>query len=1128
MNHCTTYFRALMLCSLALLVFSCQNDSTDQTSTKSTVTTGPTYEGPERFSLVDPATSGVQFSNLITETYDYNILNFEYLYNGGGAAIGDINNDGLPDLYFTGTLVPNKLYLNKGNMQFEDITDAAGVAAKVGFKTGVTMVDINNDGFLDIYVCRTSKEDDGKKDNLLYINNKNNTFSESAAKYGLQDNSNSNHANFFDYDLDGDLDLYLLNHRLGFKEAVRMNLQQNPDGSIVRITDPQTPFESDRLYRNDGNGKFTEVTEKAGLTNSAFGLSATVSDLNQDGYPDIFVANDYIEPDYVYINNGDGTFTDRYFDYLRHSSQNSMGCDIADFNNDGLVDIVVLDMIAEDPFRYKELMNVMQLERYNQLVKYGYGHQAGRNMLQINNGNGTFSDIGQMAGVAATDWSWGALFADFDNDGYKDLYIGNGYKRDVTNLDYMTYTRDSIERSGGLTKRRFPDINDFLKMIPATPLRNYMFHNKGDLTFENLSEGWGLPEKSFSNGSAYGDLDGDGDIDLIVNNISDPAFIYENKSNGISGSNYLQVSLKGPKANSMGVGTKITVSYDDQIQFQEINPTRGFFSSSHHVAHFGLGKKSDNITVEITWPDGKGEILANTTANQKLSFDYSNAKKLDQPIIKKAAPLFAESAKKLGIDYSHKENEYEDFNRERLLPHQLSKFGPQLAVGDVNGDGLEDFYVGGAMQSAGALFLQNQNAQFSKASNATWEADKQYEDVDAVFFDADGDGDLDLYIVSGGAAANPGSNIFQDRLYLNDGKATFSKATSLPKFASSGACVSAMDYDSDGDLDIFVGGRLTPGAYPSAPQSHLLQNDKGQFTDVTAQVAPELQNAGMLSDLVWTDLDGDQKAELVVVGEWMPVSVYQYDGKKFNNATKKFGLQNQKGWWNCVHANDFDGDGDIDLAVGNLGSNTRMKASASAPLALFAKDFDNNNQLDPIMAYSHNGNFYPFAGRDAMAKQVPKTKKKFPRYSIYAQASMEDVFSKAELKDALHLTATNLQTTYFENQGNGKMKAHILPNEAQISTTTNIFSDDFDKDGHRDLLLVGNSSTAETESGVYDAGNGVFLRGDGKGNFSPTANKAIGLWASKEARDVKSIQLANGKKGLLVGNNDGALQVFVY
>ncbi len=1113
----------LVLFSLMLSLIACQNNpSPDLTDPQSTSSAND--QGPTRFRLVPNEQSGVQFSNDVNETYTYNILNYEYLCNGGGVAIGDINNDGLPDLYFTGTFVSNKLYLNKGNLQFEDITDKAGVGAQQGFKTGVSMVDINHDGWLDIYVCRTSKSDDGQKNNLLYVNQGDMTFKESAASYGLLDNSNTNHANFFDYDLDGDLDLYLLNHRLNFKEAVRMRLQQLPDGNIIRQTDPLSPFESDRLYRNEGNGSFTDVTETAGLVNSSFAFCATVSDLNGDNYPDVYVTNDYIEPDYVYINNGDGTFTDRYFEYLHHSSQNSMGCDIADYNNDGLVDIVVLDMITEDPFRYKELMNVMQLERYNALVQYGYGHQAGRNMLQLNNGNGTFSEIGQLAGVAATDWSWGALFADFDNDGQKDLYIANGYKHDVTDLDYMTYTRDSIEQTGGVNPTRFPDINDFLKVIPSIPQRNYLYHNQGDLTFDDVSESWGMPETSFSNGTAYGDLDGDGDIDLVVNNIHDPAFVYENLSQDIPGSHFLQVKLKGPEKNPLGVGASVKLNYDGQIQYLEMSPTRGFFSSSQHLLHFGLGEKTDGVNLTVVWADGKEEYLQNVKVDQVLSLDYQNAKKVEKPMVKKAAPLFAEATQALGIDFTHQENEFEDFNRERLLPHQLSKFGPRIAVADVDGDGLEDFFVGGALNESPALYIQNKQSRFRKASSRVLEADKKYEDIDALFFDADADGDQDLYVVSGGAAAQPGSPIFQDRLYLNDGNGHFDRSPNLPNIRSSGGCVSALDYDSDGDLDLFVGGRLTPGSYPSAPQSHLLQNDGGKFSDVTAQKAPSLQQAGMLSDLLWTDLDGDQKSELVVVGEWLPLSVYRYDGNQMVEVTADYGLQGTEGWWNCVMAQDIDGDGDQDLVAGNLGENTRLKA----PLALFAKDFDNNKQIDPILAFNHQGQFYPFAGRDALAKQIPKIKKKFPRYAGYARATVEQVFSPAELADAQQFRANELRSCYFENDGQGKFKSQPLPIAAQVSPVTELVSDDFDGDGRSDLLLVGNSSTAERETGVYDAGNGVLLLGeaDGPGRFSP--NLEHGLWANGEVRDIERIQLADGRRALLIANNNGPLQALVY
>ncbi len=1118
--------KTILLALVIILPFACNEDKPIP-SNNSSHSNDSNYTG-SRFRLLSPDESGVSFSNEIKEDWTYNILVFEYLYNGGGVAIGDINNDNLPDIYFTATFGSNRLYLNKGNLKFEDITDKAGVGATKGFKTGVTMADINGDGNLDIFVCKTSKADDGQKNNLLFINNGDLTFTESALKYGLEDNSNSNHANFFDYDLDGDLDLYLLNHRLGFKDAVRMRLSQLPDGKLVRLTNPLTPFESDRLYRNDGNGRFTDVSLQAGINNSAFGLSATVADINDDGYPDIFVANDYIEPEYVYINNGDGTFTDRYTEYLRHTSQNSMGSDIADFNNDGLLDIIVLDMIADDPVRYKQLMNVMVLERYETLVKHGYGHQVGRNNLQLNNGNGTFSEVGQLAGISNTDWSWGAFFADFDNDGFKDIYIGNGYKRDVTDLDYMVYTRDSIEKSGGVNTKRYPDINSFLALIPSTKLQNYLYKNKGDLTFENVSNSWGLTQKTFSNGTAYGDLDGDGDLDIVVNNIGDPSFVYENKTNELPDHNFLQVKLQGSKLNSNGIGTKVTIHQSDgSIQHQEMTANRGFFSASELLMHFGLKDQNSIELLEVTWPDGKSQTIKEIKANQKIVLKYANAGSANLAASNDNSTIFKAVANHLGANYRHVENEFQDFNRERLIPHKFSQLGPHIATGDVNGDRLEDFYIGGAMGSAGALYIQDKSGKFSNSSAATWEPEKAHEDMDCLFFDADGDADLDLYVVSGGNEKTENDPVYQDRLYLNDGKGNFSKSNNLPKITASGSCVSAHDFDEDGDLDIFVGGRVTPGFYPTIPNSYVLRNNKGQFKDVTSQIAPDFKNIGMVSDILWADIDGDSKAELVAVGEWMPVSILKYDGKQLKNITSNTGLENSNGWWNCLAVDDFDKDGDPDLVVGNLGKNTRLKASEDSPLSMFAKDFDGNGALDPIMTFSKDGKNYPFAGRDDLVKQVSKVKKKFPTYEKYASATIEDVFSEEEIKNALHLETKVLTSTYFENTGNGTFKPIEFPNEVQIAPVTNIFTMDVNDDGNQDIIMVGNNSGAETETGVYDAFNGVILFGDGKGNFKISKNIDNGLWAIKEARDIVGLQLADGRQLILVANNNDELQVFV-
>ena len=1105
---------------ILLLIFSSCQDETKQSGTVTTEQNKSTISQSASFKRVLPNESGVSFTNLLTEDFDYNIFNYEYLYNGGGVAVGDINNDGLPDLYFTATFAENKLYLNKGNFKFEDITQKAGVAATVGFKTGVTMADINNDGYLDIYVCRTGKTDDGKKNNHVFINNQDLTFTDRGAEMGLADNMNSNHATFFDYDLDGDLDLYLLNHRLDFTLAVKVDLEQDAQGNIKRKTDPTSPFESDKFYRNDGNGKFSDISLQAGINNSAFGLSATVADLNEDGYPDVYVANDYIEPDYVYINNKKGGFTDQYSTMIRHSSQNSMGADIADINNDGLPDIIVMDMIAEDPIRYKELMNVMQTKRYNTLVKYGYGHQVGRNVLQLNNGRGGFSEIGQLAGISNTDWSWGPLMVDLDNDGWKDIFIANGYRRDVTNLDYMNYTRDSIAQTGGITKKRYPDIGEFMKIVPEQKIANYCFRNTGGWTFDNVGQSWGFSETTFSNGAAYGDLDGDGDLDIIVNNIGDPAFIYNNTS---SNSNYLQLDVTGPAKNLKGYGCKAILTTSDGIQTQTLQSSRGFFSASEPLMHFGLGSATIE-KLEIFWPGGNYQVINNPKANQRLKINYSSSKK-GGPSKANNKNLIAQK-KRSGINFKHKENNFEDFDREGLLPSQQSKLGPHLSIADFNGDGHQDVFVGGAVGQSGTFYIQNAAGTFKEKKSAALASDNATEDMGSVFFDADKDGDQDLYIVSGGAAMSVGNPAYQDRLYLNDGKGNFTKSKALPKVNASGSQPVAFDYDGDGDQDLFVGARCLPGSYPIAPKSSLLKNDgKGNFEDVTNSDGKAIVNLGMISDAEAVDLDGDKKLEIIIVGEWLPIGIYSWDGKGFVDKSSSYGLKDTEGWWNTIVPGDVDGDGDIDFIAGNLGTNTRLKAAPNKPLKIFAKDFDNNGQVDPIMAFTHKGQDYPFPGRDAMVGQLSFVKKNYPRYSKYAKATITDIFGKKAVNEATKFEAKSFKSQLFVNNGNGKFDAIDLPDAAQVAPIMAAQVYNFDGKPGSEIFLSGNFSGADTETGIYDGFNGLVLRYQNE-KWQVIEGKDSGLWIPGEGRSMEIINRGKSNPMIIATQNNQEALVF--
>jgi len=859
------FLAILFACSLLMeLACDSKKTGTDAVGTPS---------GPVLFEKMAPQHTGIDFVNAVAETPLLNYLTFNYIYMSGSVGVGDFNRDGLEDLYGVATSGANKLYLNKGNFQFEEAGARAGVQAADGVKTGVAVVDINGDGWLDIYQCRTGLVPQSRG-NLLFINNGGSGswsggFTERSAEYGLNTPCSSTHANFFDFDRDGDLDMYLLNHRTDFRNTSQIRAKKEGD-KIVHITTSDDEWSSDRLYRNEGNGKFTDISKQAGIQNYSFGLSATIIDANRDGWPDVFVANDYVEPDNLFINNKNGTFTDRIEEHLRHTSNFSMGVDWADINNDALPDLVSLDMALDGNYRQKIMATSMVPDRYNTSVAYGYGHQMMRNMLQLNNGDGSFSEIGCLAGVSASDWSWAPLLADFDNDGYRDLFISNGQRRDMNNLDYMTYDLDSVVRAGG-------NAATFMNATPPVEVHNYCYRNKGDLSFDDVSVHWGFAEKTLSNSAVYADLDNDGDQDIIVINSFKPAFVYKNKTVETGAGNYLEMLLEGPARNTAGLGAALLLETGSQRQYAEATPLRGFLSASTSVVHFGLGKTAAAEKLHIQWPDGKVQTLENVTANQRITLKYADAK-AGPPILKNMAaaskPLFTDITQQAGILYKHEENVFNDFNRERLIPHSFSNQGPSLAVADVNGDGLDDFYAGTCFLRKGVLGIQQKNGKFS-TNSTPFPQDTLFEDTDALFFDANGDKAPDLFVVSGGNEAPLNSKYYQDRLYLNDGKGNFKYAPdNIPKESESGGCVAAYDYDRDGDLDLFVGGRVVPGAYPRMPFSSVLQNDgAGRFSNVTNSVAPELSQIGLVTAILFADLDKDGQDEMIVTGEWMALEV---------------------------------------------------------------------------------------------------------------------------------------------------------------------------------------------------------------------------------------------------------------
>ncbi|MCZ6900822.1 MAG: CRTAC1 family protein [Bacteroidetes bacterium] len=1085
------------------------------------------------FSLLSPKETGVNFQNLVVENENYNHLNNDMIVAGAGVAVGDINNDSLPDLYFAGNQVPDRLYLNLGNLKFKDITQSAGIGDSKTWSAGVTMADVNNDGLLDIYVCKSVQGKPQLSENLLYINNGPSypkgeiTFTEKAIDYGLSDRGFSVQAVFFDADRDGLLDMYLVNQP--------PSLGKRTGGATKRLNE-QTVSYSDKLYWNKGNGKFKDVTLEAGMLNLAYGLSATVGDFNNDGWPDIYVANDFDRPDYLYINNGDGTFKNQINQALKHITNFSMGTDVADYDNDGLLDIMVVDMVAEDHKRIKTNMGGMNPKNFWRLVNNRWHYQYMFNTLQRNNGNGTFSELAHLAGISNTDWSWGPLLADFDNDGWKDLFVTNGIKKNLRYTDLnqqVTRKLDSLEliaEKEGKDLKEVIDIMEFVEMTPTDRISNYIFKNNGDLVFIKKNKEWGIDVPSLSNGGAYADLDMDGDLDLVVNNVDEYAFVYRNNSELLDRGNYLRIKV----LNSLGspaYGARVILYKNDQLwQVQELTNVRGYMSKSEDVLHFGLGEENLVEEVMIQWPQGKTYSLKEVPSNQLLWIGPSSADILESPVKEVSLP-FREVTKELNINYKHKENQYNDYLREVLLPHKMSNFGPGLAVGDVNADDLEDFYVGGASEYPGAMFIQSPDGTFYRWQQDIWEEDKMHEDLGAELFDSDNDGDLDLYVVSGGNEFEVGSELLQDRLYLNDGSGNFYRSkNALPQILTSGSCVETGDYDGDGDMDLFVGGRLVPGQYPLPASSHILRNEGGRFVDVTGEIAPGLQSAGLVTAAAWTDFSGDGNLDLVIVGEWMPISLWENKGDEFVNVTNLGGLSETTGWYYSVSSEDMDGDGDMDLIAGNLGLNYKYKASKEAPFEIYSHDFDDNGKLDIVLGYYEHGEIYPLRGKSCSTDQLPMLQEKFPTYESFGNANLRDVYGEG-LDVAINYKAQTFASNYLENKGDGKFEIHPLPNGAQVSSINKIIIKDFNEDGHKDLLMAGNLYPVEIETPRNDANMGMYLTGDGKGNFEIVPLTKSGFFAPHDTKDMELINLGKGKDMktvILVANNKYRMQAILH
>ena len=1077
------------------------------------------------FTLLKSDETGIDFNNIIKDDKHKNIFAYANFYGGAGVGVGDFNNDGLQDIFFAGNMVPDKLYINQGNLNFIDKTEEAGIISFDGWSTGVTVADINNDGHLDIYVSRELYDENPEwRRNLLYVNKGDGTFVEKAEAYQIANTERTRHATFLDYDKDGLLDLFLLTQP---PNPGSLSQYHNADNLLI-------PEYALKLYKNNGN-TFKDVSKLAGVDRTGFPNAVSASDINNDGWADLYVANDFYAPDFLFLNNQDGTFSSIEKSALKQTSYYSMGVDVADINNDQNLDIFVLDMVSEDNFRLKSNMSGMNIGSFWKVVEDGGGFQYMYNTLQLNNGNETFSNIAQFSGMAATDWSWSNLIADFDNDGLKDTYVTNGLLRDIRNTDADKNVANYINTTRANWLQKNPnaqniksiwdvvDLEKAVSMVPSQPLRNYAYKNKGELEFENSSKEWGLDDESFSNGSAYADFDNDGDLDLVVNNINNEAFIYRNNSETANDRNFLRIELVDDN-HKPTFGARAQVYTSQGVQTLETTNVRGIYSTSESTLHFGLNNLNKIDSLTVLWPNGNLTSKKNIQTNQILKISSSDSKKITPKTEESSKYLFADKTSSFPAKFNHIENSFDDFEKQILLPHKLSQFGPALTAGDINNDGLDDFYIGGAANQSPSLFVQEQNGSFKEIETAFWKKEAAYEDIDALFVDINNDGFTDLYVVSGGNEYPKNDFHYTDRIYLNQGNGIFKKGAILNSARISGSTVKAADYDGDGDLDLFIGARHTPQQYPNPASSMLLINYNGQLSNKTESLSPQLLNMGMVTDAIWSDYDNDSDLDLIVVGEWMPITIFENN----NGSLSKLEMEDFKssyGWWFSIEQGDFDNDGDMDYIAGNLGLNYKYKTSSDKPFDVYYNDFDANGNADIVLGYYNKEKHYPLRGFSCSSEQVPDLKKKIVKYDAFASMELKDVYGEEKLKNSLHYSADTFASVYIENLGNGQFEVIDLPNLAQLSNLNDMLVRDFNSDGALDVLAVGNLYVSEIETPRNDAGTGFLLLGNGKGSFTVQRGSKIGFQADKDAK--KMVPLTNVQKNyLMIANNNDVLQFF--